>query len=391
MFDFSSFRNANISRNTELLLATDIHKLPSAPSPSTSSLNPAPRRQKLPLVDRKSTTLSPAASVEIDDARDKAGLRSSSRVRNQGLDALRKQAEDAKLKRLGDSDAEDGFYWENGRKVKTETGYAPEKLGKRLYNPKRFGHIPGVAVGTKFNFRMDASQAAIHAPVVAGVSGSPEAGAWSIAVSGGYVDDVDLGYRLTYSGSGGRDLKGTATAPKNLRTAPQSADQTWDGLNASLKRSVETKKPIRVLRGFKGRSAFAPVEGYRYDGLYVATKAWRDVGESGFKVCRIALVRLPGQPRIPIQDDREGEVENLQELETAAAIVDVTESGEIAGAESNDDDDRDEEEVAAPEQDSLAPTPPEQVAPEVATKRKTDDGVEIDGAKAKRRRSLRNV
>lgn len=172
---------------------------------------------------------------------------------------------------------------------------------------------------------MDAPQAAIHAPVVAGVSGSPEAGAWSIAVSGGYVDDVDLGYRLTYSGSGGRDLKGkalvsnffalaiceknkmderklcarplpgTATAPKNPRTAPQSADQTWDGLNASLKRSVETKKPIRVLRGFKGRSAFAPVEGYRYDGLYVATKAWRDVDESGFKVCRIALVRLPGQ------------------------------------------------------------------------------------------------
>ena len=63
--------------------------------------------------------------------------------------------------------------------------------------------------------------------------------------------------------------------PKNLRTAPQSADQTWDGINASLLRSVETKKPIRVLRGFKGKSAFAPEEGYRYDGLYIATKVTR--------------------------------------------------------------------------------------------------------------------
>lgn len=66
---------------------------------------------------------------------------------------------------------------------------------------------------------------------------------------------------------------GTAKTPKNLRTAPQSADQTWDGLNAALKRSVDLKKPIRVLRGFKGKSAFAPEEGYRYDGLYIATKA----------------------------------------------------------------------------------------------------------------------
>ncbi|GAA5915651.1 YDG/SRA domain-containing protein [Sporobolomyces salmoneus] len=392
MFDFSSFRKQNISRNTELLLATDIHKLPSAPSPASKS----PRKPKEKTqVHRKSISSSalPDATPDVQaEARDKAGLRSSSRVRNQGLDAEKKKEEDKKLQELRDAgdDEEEGSYWENGKKVKTEVGYAPEKLGKRLYNPKRFGHIPGVAVGTKFNFRMEASQAAIHAPVVAGVSGSPEAGAWSIAVSGGYVDDVDLGYRLTYSGSGGRDLKGTAKQPKNLRTAPQSADQTWDGLNASLKRSVETKKPIRVLRGFKGKSAFAPAEGYRYDGLYMATKAWKDVGESGFKVCRIALVRLPGQPKIPMQKGREKEIENLKELEDGAGIT------EANAAPSGEDATPESEEI---EQETLAATPEEAGTEDLKTLKRKNAAEEVEEKgevnevepKTKRRRSTRNA
>lgn len=32
--------------------------------------------------------------------------------------------------------------------------------------------------------------------------------------------------------------------------------------------SAQTKKPVRVVRGYKSSSDFAPVEGYRYDGLY---------------------------------------------------------------------------------------------------------------------------
>jgi E3 ubiquitin-protein ligase UHRF1 len=38
-----------------------------------------------------------------------------------------------------------------------------QKLGVRLHNPKRFGHIPGVEVGTWWPSRMDASTAAVHA------------------------------------------------------------------------------------------------------------------------------------------------------------------------------------------------------------------------------------
>jgi E3 ubiquitin-protein ligase UHRF1 len=48
-----------------------------------------------------------------------------------------------------------------------------------------------------------------------------------------------------------------------LRTAPQSSDQTFDNpMNKSLKRSSETKKPVRVIRGYKLRSIYGPESGY---------------------------------------------------------------------------------------------------------------------------------
>lgn len=37
-------------------------------------------------------------------------------------------------------------------------------------------------------------------------------------------------------------------------------------------RSVETQNPVRVIRGFKLKSQYAPREGYRYDGLYTVEK-----------------------------------------------------------------------------------------------------------------------
>jgi E3 ubiquitin-protein ligase UHRF1 len=131
-------------------------------------------------------------------------------------------------------------------------------------NPKTFGEIPGVVNGQWWVTRMEASRDGCHAPTVAGISGNEKEGCWSIALSGGYEDDVDEGYCFTYTGSGGRDLKGTKTNPKNLRTAPQSADQTLTGLNLALKVSCDHGKPIRVIRGFKGHSKWAPTEGYRY-------------------------------------------------------------------------------------------------------------------------------
>ncbi|CAK9786547.1 unnamed protein product [Cutaneotrichosporon oleaginosum] len=200
-----------------------------------------------------------------------------------------------------------------------------QRLGIRTQDPRQFGHIPGVAVGTWWESRMDCSTAAVHAPPVSGISGGAETGAYSVALSGGYPDDVDLGEAFTYTGSGGRDLKGTRDKPKNLRTAPQTFDQSFDNnFNAALKTSAETKNPVRVIRGFKLESPYAPSEGYRYDGLYIVERAWMAPGLTrGLKVCKYAFKRLPGQAPLPRQDDDNGEEEEEEEEEEEGEEEDV--------------------------------------------------------------------
>ena len=91
-------------------------------------------------------------------------------------------------------------------------------------------------------------------------------GAYSISLAGGYEDDVDLGDCFTYTGEGGRALKGTKANPKNLRTAPQSKDQTLTRGNLALSLNITSRKPVRVIRGAKCNNEFAPEYGYRYDG-----------------------------------------------------------------------------------------------------------------------------
>ena len=76
-----------------------------------------------------------------------------------------------------------------------------------------------------------------------------------------------------------------------------------------LQRSSETRKPVRVIRGYKLHSPYAPAEGYRYDGLYTVEKvkwfnpffeklcqpshaqAWMEKGlnPKGYLVCKFAL------------------------------------------------------------------------------------------------------
>lgn len=171
-------------------------------------------------------------------------------------------------------------------------------------------------------------------------------------MSGGYEEDADVGLSFTYTGCGGRELSGDG---KNLRTAPQSMDQTFDNpLNAALQKSVETGKPIRVLRGFKCPSPFAPAAGYRYDGLYTCVKAWLATSpSSGFLVCRYALVRLPGQPAIPVQAGREEEARKL--LDDAG--VEMPDAPSTPGLASDDEDAEDVSEVESPaDVTPMAPT-----------------------------------
>ncbi|KAF9526430.1 PUA-like domain-containing protein [Crepidotus variabilis] len=247
--------------------------------------------------------------------------------------------------------------YSSGVKKLENDGPMGREDGKRTQNPKQYGHIPGIAVGTWWSTRIGASVDAIHAPPVGGISGTGQ-GAHSVALSGGYEDDVDLGYAFTYTGSGakfrGRDLKGTKDKPKNLRTAPQSSDQTFDNhFNKMLLRSSETKKPVRVIRGFKCPSKYAPSQGYRYDGLYTVEKAWLEKGNNpkGYLVCKYAFKRLPEQPPLSIRaegSDDEGE-DNQEGDSKSGAAIDEVDDAVAAGDEDEDaDGEADNDENAEP-------------------------------------------
>ncbi|CDO71448.1 hypothetical protein BN946_scf184909.g42 [Trametes cinnabarina] len=161
--------------------------------------------------------------------------------------------------------------------------------------------------------RLFLHHSSVHSGIMAGIAGSKHKGCYSVVLSGGYEDDKDEGYCFIYTGCGGRDTKDG----EKPREGPQTCDQSWENArNMSLKVrvfrtaesrtaltglqvSAHTKKPVRVVRGYKSSSDFAPAQGYRYDGLYIVERAWMDVGNSGFKVCKFSFKRLPDQRPIP--------------------------------------------------------------------------------------------
>lgn len=295
--EYEKSRNINIQKNKAMLEALGLDKPLIEPKeqkrkPSTSSK----KRKSTATNDEASQPAAKNQCVEMATNSDST-VRRSSRNTGKHVDYRGEIRADQALP----------LAFSSGVKTSENEGPLGRDDGFRKHDPKTYGSIPGIGVGTWWETRQGCSIDAIHAPWVGGISGGRQ-GAHSVALSGGYDDDVDLGYAFTYTGSGGRDLKGTKTAPKNLRTAPQSSDQTFDNtFNQMLKRSSETKKPVRVIRGFKLKSPYAPSEGYRYDGLYRVEQAWMEKGlnPKGYLVCKFAFKRLPDQPPLPRRDGNE--------------------------------------------------------------------------------------
>ncbi|XP_043230631.1 histone-lysine N-methyltransferase family member SUVH9-like [Amphibalanus amphitrite] len=212
-----------------------------------------------------------------------------------------------------EDDSDDEDYDDEGGRRRARKPYTPRI---RVSVPKNrenvYGAIPGVAVGTWWQTRLECCADGIHRPTVAGIHSGPS-GAYSIALSGGYEDDLDWGECFTYTGEGGRDLKGTAAQPKNLRTAPQSKNQELTRGNLALTKNVETRTPVRVIRGYKLQSPYAPEEGYRYDGLYWVEKFWLCRGQSGFMVYKYAMKRCEDQPPPPWESGADGDSASCDE------------------------------------------------------------------------------
>ncbi|MFC1877973.1 YDG/SRA domain-containing protein [Thermodesulfobacteriota bacterium] len=151
------------------------------------------------------------------------------------------------------------------------------------------GEIEGIKEGSIFASRQELHNAGIHRGLMRGIA--PEG--HSIVLSGGYIDDVDDGDVIIYTGEGGRDQK----------SGRQVADQTLTGGNLALANNFKNGIPIRVNRGYNLDSKYAPKSGYRYDGLYRIEKVWHDTGKDGFLVWRYRLTKLTDSEIIPVDDE----------------------------------------------------------------------------------------
>jgi len=162
------------------------------------------------------------------------------------------------------------------------------------------GEIAGVAPGSMFASRRELYDAGVHRALQAGIVGAASTGAESVVLSGGYVDDQDLGNEIVYTGRGGRD-------PASGR---QIADQVFDGQNQALVTSCLQGLPIRLVRGAESDPRYSPGQGYRYDGLYRVESYWHERGLNGFLVCRYRLVA--DQPATPSQTIPAGPAARIQ-------------------------------------------------------------------------------
>jgi putative restriction endonuclease len=144
-----------------------------------------------------------------------------------------------------------------------------------------FGEIEGFPEGSTFGSRAELSQAGVHTPRRAGISGNAKEGADSIVLSGGYEDDVDEGDVILYTGQGGRDEK----------TGEHVNNQALVRQNLALAMNRVLGLPVRVVRGRGLGLGHAPREGYRYDGLYYVTDHWKERGKSGYLVWRFRLIK----------------------------------------------------------------------------------------------------
>ena len=135
-----------------------------------------------------------------------------------------------------------------------------------------FGHMGSCRPGDTFRNRIDLAMSGVHRPRRAGVCGTQILGAESIVLAGQYEDDDFSEAEIRYSGNGGRD-------PKSGR---QVTDQISTGTNLALLKSVETGRPVRVLRKVPALDGGPDV--YRYEGLYRVVGSSFGPGKSGFKV-----------------------------------------------------------------------------------------------------------
>jgi hypothetical protein len=153
--------------------------------------------------------------------------------------------------------------------------------------------IPGVPVGSWWEYRIQVSGSGVHRPTVGGIAGNSKSGSVSIVLAGSYEEDADFGDEFYYTGSGGRETGNTKyhTGKRfdqeltlhNLALAI-NCDAPINTENGALARDWRKSKPVRVVRNYKLNKyhpKYAPKTGNRYDGLYKLVRYWKEIGKEG--------------------------------------------------------------------------------------------------------------
>lgn len=158
-----------------------------------------------------------------------------------------------------------------------------------------FGEIDGIQEGDHFDGRIEMMDSSFHRFWGRGIDGDPNLGAAAICLSGGYEDDLDYGDEIIYTGAGGQDPK----------TRVQINHQTLAHRdNQAIFKNLINGTPIRVIRGSKHKSKFAPKKkGYEYSGLYYVTGHWLERGKAEFIMVRFKFVKANGRNSSQPQSD----------------------------------------------------------------------------------------
>jgi putative restriction endonuclease len=178
-----------------------------------------------------------------------------------------------------------------------------------------FGEISGEPVGKVYPNRTAAKDAHVHQVTQQGIAGNRRVGCASLVLSGGYSSDEDYGHEIFYTGAGGQD-----PSDRSIHVAHQDLDKSD---NAALVRSQATGLPIRILRGAGHRSVYAPVSGYRYDGLYKVVKYYENYPDDGWRRWMFHLVQLTTDEAATYTPDENYEVDNLafEELDLGSGFL----------------------------------------------------------------------
>ncbi|KAK3247004.1 hypothetical protein CYMTET_43486, partial [Cymbomonas tetramitiformis] len=145
-----------------------------------------------------------------------------------------------------------------------------------------WGDMAGLDVGAVFTNKHELQAVGMHGNWMGGIShNSPETGATSVILSGGYRHDSDDGNIILYTGQGG------------IINGVQVANQELKGGNLALYTNKNKGMPVRVIR-----KRPKPKGGFVYDGLYMVTDMMQEMTTSGLTVFQFRLVRLGGQKQL---------------------------------------------------------------------------------------------